>query len=93
MPAQFRQQTATHVGVHTLRKSATLMASSHSKGHPPASKFWHRGFGTVKVDGHQVVPFLEQGTAERIAALAAADTGQPMKVIAVDDYWAYMEEE
>jgi hypothetical protein len=78
---------ATSVGARTLPKTRAL--SSHTKGNIPAFRYWERGFGTILMDGLKVVPFTEEATCRRIAALAEADMKEPMNVRFDDEMWAY----
>lgn len=78
---------ATSAGVRTVPKTRAL--SSHTKGNIPAFRYWERGFGTITVYGRRVVPFMQEETCRRIAALAEAEMEEPMDVRKTNDVWVY----
>jgi hypothetical protein len=81
------------------RAKATRLAKKKANGNGrreaniEATQFWHQGFGRIMVKGVPVVPFLTRESAERVAAQATRNTEWPMKVVAVQDFWGYREEE
>ncbi len=74
------------VGVNTNPKKNT----KHNPDKPLATRYWHQGFGMIKVMNTDVVPFMTLATAIRIAEQAEANVkGLRTIVTAVNGGWGY----
>lgn len=80
-------------GASTTRYIPKAATSGMTSKNKPARRFWHQGFGTIIVDGREVVPFEQQHTAERIAGQASRRLKKTMKVRLFGDLWCYFQEE
>jgi hypothetical protein len=81
-------EAATRVGVDTASQRTGVRKGSGSN--IPATRYWHQGFGVIKQEGFQVVPFTSRATAARIAEQATANTKIPMSVVPVYGVgWGY----
>jgi hypothetical protein len=72
-------------------------AQPRKRGRAPANiearRFWHQGFGTIKHQGLNVVPFCREETARRIADQAARELEIVTIVFPIGELWAYREED
>ncbi len=74
------------VGINTVPKKN----AKHNPDKPLPTRYWHQGFGTIKVMDTDVVPFATLATAVRIAEQAEANVkGLHLIIMAVNSGWGY----
>ena len=84
---RFHQQKATGIG-HMI---AVAPSRTHRKPRTLATNQWHQGFGVIRIGELQVVPFLTEDRACRVAERAAKVIGKQkyIKVFRFADGWCY----